>query len=73
MEELIPKHLNEGVITSDYNRAYYPTAEDIRVMVKKAIARERNSLFDQEAVLQLLKEGNGLKYYFRQYSKCDKR
>ena len=41
VEELISKHLNEGVITnkpSDYNRAYYPTAEDIRVMVKKAIA-----------------------------------
>ena len=79
VEELIPKHLNKGVITSkpsDYNQAYYPTAEDIRVMVKKAIAREWNSLFDQEAVLQLLKEEqarNGLKYYCRQYSKCDKR
>ena len=34
---------------SDYNRAYYSTAEDIRVMVKKAIAREHNFLFDQEA------------------------
>ena len=42
-------HLNEGVITSkpsDYNQAYYPTSEDIRVMVKKAMAQERNSLFD---------------------------
>ena len=51
--------LNEGVITSkpsDYNRGYYPTVEDIRVMVKKAIARERNSLFDNKAVVQLLKE-----------------
>ena len=49
VEKLILKHLNEGVITSkpsDYNRAYYPMAEDIRVMVKKAIARECNSLFD---------------------------
>ena len=37
-------------------------------MVKKAITREHNSLFDQEAVLQLLQEAqatNGLKYYFR--------
>ena len=78
-KELVPKHLNTGVIASkpsDYNRAYYPTAEDVRVMVKKAITRERNSLFDQEAVLQLLQDEqarNGLKYFFRQYGKCDKR
>ena len=58
-KELIPKHLHEGVIASkpsEYNRAYYPTNEDVRVMVKKAITREHNSLFDQEAVLQLLQE-----------------
>ena len=78
-KELVPKHLNTGVIASkpsDYNRAYYPTAEDVRVMVKKAITRERNSLFDQEAVLQLLQDEqarNGLKYLFCQYGKCDKR
>ena len=78
-KELVTKHLNTGVITSkpsEYNRAYYPTAEDVRVMVKKAITRERNSLFDQEAVLQLLQDEqakNGLKYFFRQYDKCDKR
>ena len=78
-KELIPKHLNQGIITtkpSEYNRAYYPTNEDVRVMVKKAITRERNSLFDQEAVLQLLQKAqatNGLKYYFRQYTKSDKR
>jgi len=66
--ELVPKHLNTGVKASkpsDYNRPYYPTAEDVRVMVKKAITRECNSLFDQEAVLQLLQDEqarNGLKY-----------
>ena len=78
-KELIPKHLSEGIITnkpSVYNRAYYPTAEDVRVMVKKAITQERNSLFDQEAVLQFLQEAqarNGLKYYFCWYNKCHKR
>ena len=51
--ELIPKHLQDGVIDeqpSQYNRAYYLNTEDIRVMVKKTIAQERNS-FDQGAVL----------------------
>ena len=42
--ELIPKHLKTtGVIDKQpslYNRAYYPYAEDIRVMVKKAIIAE---------------------------------
>ena len=78
-KELIPKHLSEGVITSKpsvYHQAYYPTAENFRVMVKKAITQERNSLFDQEAVLQFLQEAqvrNGLKYYYRRYNKCHKR
>ena len=39
--ELIPKLLRDGVIDeqfSQYNRVYYPNAEDIQVMVKKAIA-----------------------------------
>lgn len=73
--ELIPKHLQNGVIDeqpSQYNRAYYPNPEDIRVMVKKAIAQERNSMFDQGAVLQLLqeeKDTHQLKFFFRQYSK----
>ena len=37
---LIPKHLNQGVVASkpfEYNQAYYPTTEDVMVMVKKAI------------------------------------
>ena len=41
--ELIPMHLETGVIDKQpslYNRAYYPNAEDIRVMVKKAIIAE---------------------------------
>ena len=73
--ELIPRHIQDGVIDeqpSQYNRAYYPNAEDIRVMVKKAITQERSSLFDQGAVLQLLqeeKETHQLKFFFRQYSK----
>ena len=36
--ELIPMHVETGVIDKQpslYNRAYYPNAEDIRVMVKK--------------------------------------
>ena len=36
-KELIPRHLPEGVIMkppSDYNRAYFPTKEDIRSMTK---------------------------------------
>lgn len=75
--ELIPKHLQDGIIDeqpSQYNRAYYPNAEDVRVMVKKAIAQERNSMFDQGAVLQLLEEekkSHQLNFFFRQYSKDD--
>lgn len=77
-KELIPKHLESGVIDkhpSQYNRAYYPNAEDIRVMVKRTIMKERSSLFDQGAVLQLLqeeKDKNELNFFFRQYSKDDK-
>ena len=47
--ELIPLHLETGVIDkkpSSCNRAYYPNAEDIQIMVKKAIMQERNSQFD---------------------------
>ena len=74
-KELIPKHLETGVIQeppSQYNRAYYPNPDDIRVMVKRVIAQERNSHFDQGAVLQLLqeeKEKQQLKFFFRQYTK----
>ena len=51
--ELIPKHLQDGVIDEQpslYNRVYYPNAEDIRVTVKKAVAQEHNSMFDQGTV-----------------------
>ena len=71
--ELIPLHLETGVIDKQpslYNRAYYPTAEDVRVMVKKAITQEQNSQFDQGAVLHLLNEEsdkNQLNFYFREY------
>ena len=57
-----------GAIKLQYNRAY-PNAEDIRVMVKKAIAQEHNSMFYQCAVLQLLqeeKDTHQLKFFFRQ-------
>ena len=53
-----------------YNRAYYPNAEDIRVMVKKAIIAERNSQFNQVAVLHLLceeKDKHQLNYFFHEY------
>ena len=42
-----------GILTSvpsEYNRAYYPTNADIRVIVAKAVT---NSLFDQDTVLSL--------------------
>ena len=72
--ELIPMHVETGVIDKQpslYNRAYYPNAEDIRVMVKKAIIAERNSQFDQAAVLHLLceeKDKHQLNYFFREYT-----
>lgn len=73
-KELIPEHMKSGILTSvpsEYNRAYYPTNAEIRVMIAKAITKECNSLFDQDAVLSLLKEyeakGN-IKYFFRQYN-----
>ena len=77
-KELIPKHLDTGVIQeppSQYKRAYYPNPHDIRVMVKRLIAQERNSHFDQGAVLQFLqeeKEKHQLKFFFRQYIRCAK-
>ena len=77
-KELIPKHLDTGVIQeppSQFKRAYYPNPHDIRVMVKRVIAQERNSHFDQGAVLQLLqeeKEKQQLKF-FRQYTKAGDR
>ena len=46
-KKLIPKHLNQGAITSkpsEENRAYYPTREDVRVIIQKAITQEHNSL-----------------------------
>ncbi len=76
-KELVPKHLEAGIITqrpTTYNRAYYPNAEDVRVMVQKAIAQECNSLFDQDAVIALLQSEEvklGLKFYFRHFRKGD--
>ena len=71
--ELIPLHLETGVIDKEpslFNRAYCPNAEDVRIMVKKAIIQERNSQFDQGAVLHLLREEkdkNQLNFFFREY------
>ena len=72
-KELIPNHIEIGVLTeppSQYNKAYYPTKADIRVMVTKVMTKQRMGLFDQEAVMELLqstKAKTGLKYYFHQY------
>ena len=71
-KELIPAHIERGVLTelpSQFNRAYYPTKADIRVMVTKVMTKQRNGLFDQDAVMELLQSTTSLKYYFRQYNK----
>ena len=77
-KELIPELIKSGILTSipsKYNRAYYPINADIRVMIAKAITKERNSLFDQDAVLSLLKEYEAkgkVKYFLRQYNTGNK-
>ena len=75
VDKLIPNHIEIGVLTeppSQYNRAYYATKADIRVMVTKVMTKQHMGLFDQDAVMELLqstKARTGLKYYFRQYNK----
>ena len=50
-KELIPLHLETGIIDrhpSLYNRAYYPNAEDIRIMVKKlSLKNEIHNLIEE--------------------------
>ena len=63
-KELIPRHLPEGVIMkppSDYNRAYFPTREDIRFMACTAKIKERDFPLDQDAVEIFLKEAKKCK------------
>jgi len=70
--ELVPAHITSGVVTeppSQHNRAYYPSKADIRLMVTKVMTKQRNGLFDQDAVMELLQSTAGLKYYFQQYNK----
>ncbi|XP_065918696.1 uncharacterized protein [Dysidea avara] len=71
-KDLIPAHIESGVLIeppSQFNRAYYPTKADIRVMVTKVMTKQRNGLFDQDAVMELLQSTAGIKHYFRQYNK----
>ena len=71
-KDLIPAHIESGVLIeppSQFNRAYYPTKADIRVMVTKVMTKQRNGLFDQDAVMELLQSTAGIKHYFRRYNK----
>ncbi|XP_065883904.1 uncharacterized protein [Dysidea avara] len=71
-KDLIPAHIESGVLIeppSQFNRAYYPTTADIRVMVTKVMTKQRNGLFDQDAVMELLQSTAGIKHYFRRYNK----
>lgn len=48
--ELIPRHLCEGVISqppNQFNRAYYLTKSDLQNLVQGTILNQRSSLFDQ--------------------------
>ena len=56
------KHLQDGVIDeqpSQYNRVYYPNAEDIRNMFKKVVTQECN--FAAEGNGNLISLGSILK------------
>ena len=66
--ELIPNHIESGVLTelpSHHNRAYYPTKGDIRVIVTKVMTQQRNRLFDQDAVMELLQSTDARTGYHR--------
>lgn len=73
-KELIPQHLNDGILErppQPFNRSYFPTNKDLRNIAHEAIVKRRCSLFDQEALVMLLKEqaqSNGLLYFFQKYS-----
>ena len=57
--ELIPKHIKEGKISkepSSYNRAYYPTNEDLRYLAQQAILEQRDHMQDQNAIAALLQQ-----------------
>ena len=72
-KELIPQHLREGLITeppSEYNRAFFPTKEDIRCMARRAIVQQRSSLLDQDAVenyLMEVKKHQEIDFYLHKY------
>ena len=72
-QELIPDHLCQGpllVRPSEYDRCYYPTAEDLRNMKKRAIGKIRN-MFDQDALKKYLnrerEHNKGFQYFLRKY------
>ena len=57
--ELIPCHIKEGIISeapSSYNRAYFPSNEDLWYLAKQAILKHRDHLQDQNAIAQFLKQ-----------------
>ena len=75
--ELIPKHIKEGKISkepSSYNRAYYPTNEDLRYLAQQAILEQRDHMQDQNAIAALLQQpasDSKFSYYFRKYEVAD--
>jgi len=74
---LIPKQIEEGIIEElpqAFNRAYFPTKNDLRNMSHKAIVKRRNSLFDQDVLNRLLKDkakSSGLLYLLQKYSQAE--
>jgi len=71
--ELIPRHLQEGQITeapSEYSRAYFPAKEDICLMARRAIVKQRSSLLHQDAAKKYLPEAKKhqeINFYLHKY------
>ena len=69
--ELIPRHLRDGTLSqipNEHDRRYFPTAEDVKNMSKRAINKMRKNMFDQDALESFLKgEREGLTYFLRKY------
>ena len=48
-KELIPQHIKQGILenkSSEYDRHYYPTTQDLRNITKSAVNRIRNNMLD---------------------------
>ena len=70
-QELIPDHLCQGLLLdrpSEYDRHYYPTVEDLRNVIKRAIGKIR-IMFDQDALKNYLnrerEHNKGFQYFLQ--------